>query len=182
MHFVGRNLQVMPIVVLQIMLGSTAVATQICDTRQFPMSTPTSAFQDKEDGTVIDKRSRLQWMRCSAGQTWRDGKCWGNAKGMTWSDALEYSKQVNQSGYFFYNDWRLPNIRDLALITERQCENPRINAEVFPGTVAGPYWTNTHRASEGFAPTVFTMSFGHQGIGFSEQESVHFVRLVRQAD
>ncbi len=35
-------------------------------------------FVPQDDGTVIDKRTGLQWMRCSLGQTWTGTMCSGH--------------------------------------------------------------------------------------------------------
>lgn len=164
-----------------IMSANIASAQQRCDTSALPSSLPTSAFTDNADGTVTDRRSGLQWMRCSIGQRWSLGSCVGAALPLSWQAAKQHADRINASGEWFYADWRLPNLRELATITERQCSNPRTNLELFPQTVAGDYWTSVARAVGAYEPDVFTIGFGAQGVSFAHPSSEKFARLVRTA-
>jgi hypothetical protein len=40
-------------------------------------------------------------------------------------------------------NWRLPNIKELNVITERACVRPSINDTIFPNTSPDDYWTST---------------------------------------
>ena len=120
-------------------------AQQTCDTGNYSLSTPTHQFEDHGDGTVTDQKSKLMWMRCSSGQSWFDARCTGPAAKHSWQSAQAAASTVNQDGSFFYNDWRVPLVRELATIAERQCENPRINLSIFPDTPAGVYWISSTR-------------------------------------
>lgn len=153
---------------------------QRCDTSSYPLSTPTERFEDHGDGTVTDKQSKLMWMRCSAGQSWSSGTCTGNADRRTWQSALEVARLVNERGEFFYNDWRVPQLRELASIAERQCENPRINLALFPDTPAAFYWTVTSRPGNGAeAAAAYVLSFGGDGVKYESKDESYDVRLVR---
>jgi hypothetical protein len=153
---------------------------QSCDTSAYALSTPTSRFLDNGDGTVTDTQSKLTWMRCSMGQTWVNGTCKGSAAAMTWAAAQDAVTAVNKGGRFFFSDWRLPQLPELASIAERQCKNPRINLTIFPVTPPEVYWSATSRqaAVEAFA---FTLSFGPDGVKYDSKEEHHDVRLVRSA-
>jgi hypothetical protein len=157
---------------------STANAEQVCDTSRFALSTPTQAFEDHGDGTVTDRRSGLQWMRCSVGQVWGNS-CGGTPEALSWQQANDVAANTNQSGVFFYNDWRLPNIRELATIAERQCANPRINLELFPGTPASPYWTSVLKGVGSYEPQAFVIDFGAGGISVAAQQDRRYARFVR---
>lgn len=167
-----------------LVMSPTAVHAdaQRCPANATEMISDAHRFTDQGDGTVTDSRVRLQWMRCAAGQTWQAGACTGSPKAMTWTQAQQHAIGINASGAFFYNDWRLPNIRELALITQQHCRNPRIDDRVFPQTPSAPFWTSVMRSVQGFAPHAFTLDFGDKGIDHSDQESLHYVRLVRQRD
>ena len=169
-----------PTVVLFVaVVAVTAHAEQRCDTASYPLSTPTERFTDNGDGTVLDSASDLVWMRCSVGQTWADGRCGGEPARLTWAEANAAADPVNQGGAFFFNDWRMPSLRDLALIAERQCEDPRINLSVFPDTPADFYWTASTRPVEGFADGAYALSFGAEGVQHRPKEDAYHVRLVR---
>jgi hypothetical protein len=163
----------------QSFLLSIVHAGQVCDTSRFALSTPTQAFEDHGDGTVTDRRSGLQWMRCSVGQAWVGGGCAGTPEALSWRQVNDEAAKTNQSGVFFYNDWRLPNIRELATITERQCANPRINLELFPGTPASPFWTSVLKGVGSYEPQAFVIDFGAGGIAVAAQQDRRYARFVR---
>lgn len=71
---------------------------------------PNPRFADNGDGTVTDKLTGLMWTKD------------GNAPGPTacspgvtksWQEALDYVKCLNTNNYLGYNDWRLPNRKEL---------------------------------------------------------------------
>jgi hypothetical protein len=162
-------------------LASDATATppQVCDTSHYPLSTPTAQFEDHADGTVTDRRSNLMWLRCSAGQEWTGGTCTGTATPATWLEAEDMAKAVNAGGKHFFSDWRLPQIHELAMIAERQCENPRINLTLFPETPSAAFWSATSRPAADAQSSAFVLSFGPEGIAYANKETRHYVRLVR---
>jgi hypothetical protein len=158
-----------------------ALADQSCDTSAYPLSSPSSRFEDHGDGTVTDKQSNLMWMRCSVGQTWTAGSCTGTPSALAWSDAVQSAAALNTKGKFFYKDWRLPKLPELASIVERQCKQPRINIQIFPGTPAALYWSATSRQSPIEEPLAFTLSFGPEGVSYTAKAEQHDVRFVRTA-
>lgn len=107
------------------------------------------------------------------------GQCQGVAQQVSWPQAREHAERINREGQFFFNDWRLPNMREMALITERACRNPRINLQVFPQTPAAAYWTGGLKSVGGYEPQAFFMDFGPGGMGHDDQQRLHYVRLVR---
>jgi hypothetical protein len=170
-----------------------------CDTSVYPLSSPTSQFENGNDGTVTDKQSKLMWMRCAVGQSWAQGTCVGQTTGLSWADAEQAAKAINKAGKFFYSDWRLPQLPELASISERQCRSPRINLEVFPNTAADFFWSATSRpAGAASAPPgsaaaassaqsetpdhfAYVLSFGPDGVSYANKQEQHDVRLVRSA-
>lgn len=163
------------------MVATTAAAHQVCDTSTYPLSTPTARFEDNGDGTVTDKESRLMWLRCSMGQQWSGSSCAGQWSRHDWASAQAAVAAVNRSGTYFFNDWRIPSLREMATITERQCKNPRANLVVFPSTPAVPHWTSTPRPGTDPSTSAFTLSFGDDGIEYRSFDQPHAVRLVRAA-
>jgi hypothetical protein len=173
---------------------SAETARADCDTSVYPLSSPTSRFDDGHDGTVTDKQSKLMWMRCALGQSWTQGTCSGQASLLSWTDAEQAAKSINKSGKFFFSDWRLPQLPELASIAERQCKSPRINLEIFPNTVPDFFWSATSRpAGAASAPPAstapaetpehfaFALSFGPDGVSYVNKQEQHDVRLVRSA-
>ena len=62
-----------------------------------------SDFKDNGDGTVTDNNTGLMWMKTDSG------------KGMPWEEALAYAENSTYAGY---NDWRLPNIKELQYLVD----------------------------------------------------------------
>ncbi len=61
---------------------------------------------DNRDGTVSDATTGLMW-------TQED-----SAQALSWKDALAWAEQVNQDSYLGYDDWRLPNVKELQSIVD----------------------------------------------------------------
>ena len=140
-----------------------------------------SRFEAHPDGTVTDVRAKLTWMRCALGQEWQTGTCVSEPVRYSWEDAKEAAQRINAAGRYFYNDWRLPTLRELATITELHCRDPRIDLSVFPRTRADFYWSASTKLVEGPELVAFAMSFGPQGFRQRRTLEASFVRLVRTA-
>ena len=136
-------------------------------------------FQDNGDGTVTDVESKLMWMRCSSGQQWQGKRCVGAAEVYGWADAQQHADKVSRDGAAFFNDWRVPALRELASITDRGCKNPRTNLSVFPGTPAATFWSSTARPGESAGERVLALSFGAEGVMLARKDERFHVRLVR---
>lgn len=121
------------------------------------------------------------WMRCSSGQQWARGRCAGSPTPSNWSAAQAAAEQVNRQGDFFFNDWRLPTVRELATIAERQCRDPRINLAVFPDTPASGYWTATPPPGASADAAALVLDFGAGGVQARAKGGAAHLRLVRTA-
>ena len=107
-------------------------------------TTPTFSFADNADGTVTDTRTGLMWKQCVEGISSTSLACdTGTALQLNWGDALNYVQEINinepQAGY---NDWRLPNIKELSSIIEYSCIEPAVNLILFPST-PNSAWSTT---------------------------------------
>jgi hypothetical protein len=158
-----------------------AQAQQVCDLLSRAPSTPASRYADNGDGTLTDQELQLMWMRCSSGQQWAGGRCSGAASLHDWPSARAAAAQLNRDGSQFYNDWRLPSMRELATIAERQCSAPRVNLALFPDTPAAPYWTASARAGRPADDAAYTLDFGASGVQVLGKSEAAHLRLVRNA-
>jgi hypothetical protein len=156
-------------------------SAQTCDTSRYPLSTPTARFTDNGDGTVTDTQSRLMWLRCALGQRWSGTSCLGEPALLSWQEASARTASLNTSGQYFFSDWRLPQLPELAGIAERQCQNPRINLSLFPGTLPAGYWSATARPSSDVEASAYVLSFGPEGVQYDSKQEKHLVRLVRSS-
>lgn len=142
-------------------------------------------FIDNRDGTITDRSAQITWMKCIFGQRWSEpsGRCTGNALTLNMSEAREAIQRFNASESF-HQDWRLPSLTELARIASSHpnLEGSRINAQDFPGTPPGFFWTGSAKASGGYEPLWYAISFGQEGFRAVSAESKLFVRLVRQGN
>lgn len=169
-------------------LPTLVLAEQACDTSRNARSLDSDRFTEEEAGTLTDSGSDLMWRRCALGQTWNGARCEGSPVRLDWAGAQAAVAEINQSGDLFYNDWRVPSIRDLASIVERQCQNPRTSLELFPGTPADFFWTSTRAPQHGQPADAaaedaeaYALSFGPEGAQRQPLTSAHHLRLVRSA-
>ena len=163
------------------MLCAPALAQQKCEPGTALQSTPDERYEDNRDGTVTDRKLKLMWMRCSAGQQWSAGRCSGAAGSYTLEAARQLASEFNQGGSFFYSDWRLPQLKEIASLIETRCASPRVNLAVFPDTPAGIYWSTTPRAGMKDASLFYALGFGDDGVTYQRIDQPSHVRFVRRA-
>ena len=150
---------------------------QICQTTTIPATTPTARFTNNGNGTVTDKKTGLMWKQCSEGLSGMDCTV-GVAKTETWWVALQYTQTVNTtSGFAGFSDWRLPNIKELRSIVERQCHSPAINLTIFPNTAADYFWSSSTAAWSGEYAWYVTFDIGRDA--WLEKAKYFQFRLVR---
>lgn len=63
-------------------------------------------FVDNGDGTITDNATSMMWTQADSGE------------GMDWEAALAYAQAQNEANYLGYNDWRLPNVKELQSIVD----------------------------------------------------------------
>jgi hypothetical protein len=153
-----------------------AHAAQSCRSEsEIPSSTPTIAFTDQGDGTVIHHATGLMWMKCPLGQSGSDCAT-GSATTYTWDAALEAAAA---SGFADYTDWRLPDFKELRSIVEERCNSPAINAAVFPAATAWYFWSSSPFSL--YSYRAWGVNFGSGRSYGSGLTSANRVRLVRSA-
>ena len=160
-------------------LVEASVWAQACKYTSIPATAPASRFADKRDGTVTDETTGLTWKRCSEGQTWDGTICTGIATGHDWQQALQLADSASYAGK---DDWRLPNVKELASIVERACYLPAVNLEVFPGTPYSFFWSSSPVDVVGAlaGDRAWTVNFYRGGVSLVyTKNNVYFVRLVR---
>jgi hypothetical protein len=63
-------------------------------------------FQNNGDGTISDLATSLMWPKAD------------NGSGMDWEHALAYAQTQNKANFLGYNDWRLPNTKELQSLVD----------------------------------------------------------------
>ncbi|TGL79175.1 DUF1566 domain-containing protein [Leptospira yasudae] len=157
-------------------------------------TTPSTRFENKKDGTVVDNRTGLIWQRCPAGlgsenSTTRKSTCGadnGNVNGSSsiynWGDALRYCKgaltrkpPVLPAG----KSWRLPNIKELKTIVDRSQMNPAMDTNVLIIGTEDYFWSSTTVVSN--PSSAWTVSFFYgTSYGTSDKDFGYYVRCVSQ--
>ena len=94
-------------------------------------------FVDNGDGTVTDRATGLMWMKADSGAA------------MDWERALAYAEGLEYAGY---DDWRLPNAKELQSIvdysrapdaTDRNARRPAIDPVFDLTETESWFWTGT---------------------------------------
>jgi len=129
-------------------------------------------FIDNENETITDNTTGLTWQKCSAGQS--GNSCSGSAETITWKYALTYCEDLD---FASFQDWRLPDAKELATITDESKINPAINTDYFPNTIAGFYWTSTTYA--GSTSYAWGVHFYHGYLSYYYKASYYYVRCMR---
>jgi hypothetical protein len=120
-----------------------------------------NSFHDNQDGTISDRATGLMWEKSDSG------------KGMNWQEALAWATKRDAASYLGYNDWRLPNAKELQSIVDysrspQKTASPAISPMFDTSAImdeAGRknypfYWTSTtHESLRGGLDAVY-ISFG----------------------
>lgn len=139
-------------------------------------STPNSRFTINNDGTITDNNTGLQWMRCTLGQQWDGETCTGTTTSYNWQNALTEAKNTTYAGF---DDWYLPNIKELSSIVEVACFEPAINDNIFPNTASSIYWSSSPRSQVSGDAWFVDFQDGIPAPGPFSMGSKFSVRLVR---
>lgn len=99
----------------------------------------TPRYSVSTDGQeVTDNQTKLIWRRCSEGMVFSAGTCTGTASTFTHETALQLAAaQASSTGIV----WRLPNVKELSSIADRNLSNPAIDPTAFPATPANSFWS-----------------------------------------
>ena len=173
--FTPSTMALLPAALLMASFGA-AQAAQTCDPHM-PLTTPDSDFTDHGDGTVTHKKTGLMWSKCVLGQSGSDCSN-GNTSYYSRQEALVAADASTLAGY---NDWRLPNIKELGSIVEASCNVPAINLSFFPNDTdftGFHVWSSSPDANN--SGQAWSLSFYYPGSDYTiSRSSGHAVRLVR---
>jgi len=89
---------------------------------------------------TVDDRTGLMWLTNPSTNTFINENCdWKNYT-CSWGNAIYTCENLNFAGY---EDWRLPNVRELTSIVNYGKSLPSVNTTAFPGIISTDYWTST---------------------------------------
>lgn len=155
---------------------------QVCKTSSIVATTPSSRFHDNDNGTVTDSKTGLMWQKCIEGRPWNSIAKSCSDDGfdfLGWAEALGTATTANSNGGFAgYTDWRVPSIKELASIIERQCYDPAINMSVFPDIYPTNFWSSSP-STDRFSYSAMYVDFYAGGESHTFKDYGALVRLVR---
>ena len=120
-----------------------------------------AAFVDNQDGTVTDTLTGLMWQQATNGS-------------MDWDAAISHCERLTLAGY---EDWRLPNRREMRSIVDYSKHGPVIDTAYFPGTLSSYYWSSTTLGYYGGGAWDVDFSNGHDYDNSKSND--YYVRAVR---
>jgi Protein of unknown function (DUF1566) len=144
-------------------------------TKKMVAQSADSRFQDFGDGTILDTKNGLMWMKQDYWQ--REGK-WVN-----WYTANEYVQRMNNKNFAGYSDWRLPTPEEAATLYERRKRNVDKDGDkiyldrMFPSGAGWSTWTNQEKKAK-----AIVVSLKDEGGAFYQDKisgTDAFLRLIR---
>ncbi|MFZ2725346.1 MAG: DUF1566 domain-containing protein [Methylococcaceae bacterium] len=130
-------------------------------------------------GVFLDKKTNLMWCRFAYGQQYKHNEILGEARTMTWHNALRLADYFNNhGGWAGYTDWRLPNIRELKTLIDKDKgkKGNYIDAEIFPNNYRF-FWSSSANAT--YSDYAWAVYFCYGYNYCANINSHHAVRLVR---
>jgi len=89
----------------------------------------------------------------------------------TWQETKEvFLAELNGSGFGGFNDWRLPNDKEINSLMRRDKEEPFVDTDYFPNVGAATYW-NFYICGSG-AVMSSTESFGKKRVRAAKQHAL----------
>lgn len=152
-------------------------------------------YENRGDGTVVDPRAGLQWMRCSVGQTWNGDTCQGEVKSMSWTEANALTVEFAD-----HLDWRLPTREELMTLVycskgvqkndsshhssgcNPMSQMPAIDTHTFANmdTYRCAYWTASSDPS--WQNSAWMVCFNYGSDSLVNAQGSYSVRMVRKAE
>lgn len=172
---INKVVSPMQTLLIATLLTSTSMATfaQECLSDGLE-TTPNDNFEAVTTSSLLDTTTDLVWRRCAEGQTWNGSTCSGEAVKYTWQQALKLAHEASNEDLL---GWRLPNVKELATLTERDCVRPAINSSLFPATPPDDFWTSTPSADD--PDRAWVVAFFNASHSIKEKNRFIYVRLVR---
>jgi len=187
--------------IISITFLTTQIAFATCATSNIP-GHYTDRYIDNNDGTITDKMTNLMWMKCDIDTLWDpvnktcqlEEEISGTVSPLkrklyNWQEALMETNNFNLNGFAGKQDWRLPNIKELASLLEPGClSSSHINAidTSFFSTPANNYWSSTPfpNATQNVPSinqawiVIFRYNSSQMGVYFTDIEQKLSARLV----
>lgn len=127
-----------------------------------PPVTLSARFENTGEAAVKDHMTSLMWQKNPA------------PTAFSWEDALSYAEGLSWSGF---DDWRLPNIKELQSLQDVKLIQPCINTVFFPAIGIKKYWSSTSLANQETKAWYMDTNFGITT--YDLKTSANYVLCVR---
>jgi len=140
------------------------------------MEKPKSRYIKTDDNTVYDSLTSLTWMA-------NDSRL-DLDKEVSWDEAHDYAKEMNEKKFGGHSDWRLPTIHEASSLYDEEKLNKDFKGgdikvdSVFPLGAGNCTWTSDERGSE--AQIVFYLNGCPYWYDKNDKTISHATRLVRR--
>jgi formylglycine-generating enzyme required for sulfatase activity len=124
---------------------------------------------DNGDQTITDTATGLMWQQLEV--TAEDNS---TVLRMTWKDALDYCEKLDLAGY---DDWRLPNAKELQSIVNYEKSEPPYIDEIFQNAAMSGYWSSTTVANDTYNAWYVHFHYGY--VNNAEKHENIYLRAVR---
>lgn len=134
-----------------------------------------SRFLDFGDGTILDTKTRLMWMKQDY---WQMEGEWVN-----WYTANEFLQKINHKKFAGHADWRLPTPEEAATLYDRRKRNTDKDGDkvyidrIFPSGSGWGTWTSKEKGAQ--AVVVSYKDEGGQALQDKISGTDAFIRPVR---
>ncbi|MFQ5451674.1 MAG: DUF1566 domain-containing protein [Nitrospinaceae bacterium] len=140
------------------------------------METNKSRFLKNDDGTIYDSLTSLTWMA-------NDSRL-DLDREVTWDEARQYAKEMNQKKFAGNNDWRMPTLHEASSLFDKNYLNKDFKGgdihvdSIFPPGTGNCTWTSNTRGKE--AQILFYVNGCPYWYEKNDKTISHAVRLVRR--
>ena len=93
------------------------------------------------------------------------------------TDSEDCISALNSSNFGGYNNWRLPTLKELSLLTDLNIDDPAIAFSFFPKTNPSYYWSSTSGWKR--RNSALIVCFDHGFMRFFHKSNRFYVRAVR---
>jgi hypothetical protein len=183
MIFIKLNYVVLTIIMLTPLISHAR--DYYCNTSNLKPFKADNRYIFNSNATVIDKNTGLMWMQCPVGTTLELNhdldtyQCTGEAVELNWEESLKTAREYE---FVNYDNWRLPNIKELASLIDSSCtfqKNPR----AFPEEILGTFWSSSpnrfDRINNPNNDLVWGVNFETGRLWESNISKASYIRLVR---
>ncbi len=137
-------------------------------------------WENKTESGLHDKDNTYTWYQTDTGNNAGfAGKADGGACDGSTCDTQAYVQAVNAQALCGFEDWRMPNVEELAGLAALDGKKPAIDGGFFANSVGGMYWSNNPYAPSG--DYAWSVDFGQGYVAAGAKLFPGRVRLVRGA-